>query len=477
MKLTLDEALDAVRDVAQRVVDEPAYKERLAAATEESRASGIDEAAEKAAALLMETYDPNGKHPLPNAARARLRNVLDEALGIRAEQAAEHKQNAERTKAESDAKARARKEARTAGDEPLFDPKEYPLKALGKILGDAAIAISHKVRCAPEIAANSLLAYTSLAAQGRANVMMPFGQTRPASLFFMTVSPSGERKSTADAEAETPRIDREAELGREYAKQMSTYERKLYAWQSEREKIGRDRELDYDSRNAALERLGDKPSAPRLPMLTFDEGTQEGTIKAFKTMQPSLGLFSAEGGQFLAGHGMTEEKKIATAATFSQLWDGKDVRRVRAGEGVVEIRGGRLTINILVQENVAASFLTDPDLRTQGFLARFLVSQPAPLAGERPWIEVDELWVTKLGARYHAAVLMLFQAGKTKGPDGAELDLDTVGFSAEAKAEWIAYHDEVELGMKRPHGRYARMSDVASKSAEAPRHSRCPDVV
>src|SRR5262249_5598977 len=44
VKLTLDEALAAVRAGAERVLSEPTYKERLALAAEESRASGIEEA-------------------------------------------------------------------------------------------------------------------------------------------------------------------------------------------------------------------------------------------------------------------------------------------------------------------------------------------------------------------------------------------------------------------------------------------------
>src|SRR5271156_1757769 len=94
--LTLDEARAAVRDHAPKVLDEAAYKEHLALATEESRASLIAEAIEKAAALLAETYDPAATTPLANAARARLRNVLDDALGICAEQAKRTKQERDR---------------------------------------------------------------------------------------------------------------------------------------------------------------------------------------------------------------------------------------------------------------------------------------------------------------------------------------------------------------------------------------------
>ena len=84
-RLTLDEARAAVRENAPKVLNETPYKERIALTEEESRASGIEEAIEKAAALMVDDYDPAGVLPLENAARARLRIVLDDALGIRAE--------------------------------------------------------------------------------------------------------------------------------------------------------------------------------------------------------------------------------------------------------------------------------------------------------------------------------------------------------------------------------------------------------
>ena len=43
-----------------------------------------------------------------------------------------------------------------------------------------------------------------LAAQAHADVVLPFGQTRPLSLFLVTIAGSGDRKSSADNEALRP---------------------------------------------------------------------------------------------------------------------------------------------------------------------------------------------------------------------------------------------------------------------------------
>ena len=69
MKLTLDEA--RVRDQAQKVFDEDPYKERLAQVTDESRASGIKEAIEKAAEAMAAFYEQQAMYDPPGVGRLR----------------------------------------------------------------------------------------------------------------------------------------------------------------------------------------------------------------------------------------------------------------------------------------------------------------------------------------------------------------------------------------------------------------------
>src|SRR4051812_38492680 len=75
--------------------------------------------------------------------------------------------------------------ARSAGAEslPLFPPlppaAPYPVQELGTVLSEAAQAIARKVQAPDAIAAQSVLAAASLAAQAHADVLMPYGQRRP----------------------------------------------------------------------------------------------------------------------------------------------------------------------------------------------------------------------------------------------------------------------------------------------------------
>ena len=86
--------------------------------------------------------------------------------------------------------------AESDGPLPLFPelpPAEpFPVHALGP-LAPAVTAISHKVQVPVAIAAQSVLAAAALAAQAHADVVLPYGQARPLSLFFVTVAASGDR--------------------------------------------------------------------------------------------------------------------------------------------------------------------------------------------------------------------------------------------------------------------------------------------
>src|SRR5271166_525307 len=99
---------------------------------------------------------------------------------------------------------------------PLIEqsqPSPFPIDALGDVLSGAASAIAAKVQCAPAMAAQSVLAVASLAAQGLVDVLLPYGQPRPDSLFALTIAASGDRKTSADKEAMIPVRMREKKLG------------------------------------------------------------------------------------------------------------------------------------------------------------------------------------------------------------------------------------------------------------------------
>ena len=105
----------------------------------------------------------------------------------------------------------------------------YPLEALGKTLGNAAIAIADCVQCPPSMAGQSVLAAASLAVQAFADIIID-GRTYPLSLFCLTIAESGDRKSGADSLALKAHNELQREWMTEYQEHKSIYENEKEAF-------------------------------------------------------------------------------------------------------------------------------------------------------------------------------------------------------------------------------------------------------
>ena len=351
---------------------------------------------------------------------------------------------------------------------PLFPPlpsaAPYPIDALG-FLSTAAKAIVRKVQVPPEIAAQSVLAVAALAAQAHADVMLPFGQARPLSLYFATVIGSGDRKSSADNEASWPISKREKSLREAYALDFKEWKIASAAWNAEKRKIENDKSLDIDQRGGKLRRIGDEPARPLAPFLTTGDLTLEGLTKNWTSAHPALGVFTAEGGTFTGGHGMSDEARLRTAAAASECWDGKPIKRIRAIDGVTILPGRRLSMHVMIQPDASAGFLANPVLRDQGLLSRVLVAAPESIAGTRLYRDPhpnDDAAINAYGAR----ILSILEAPATMA-DGAvnELAPRALPMSDDAAAAWKQFFNQVELRSSN-NSDLAPIRDFASKAAE-----------
>lgn len=134
---------------------------------------------------------------------------------------------------------------------------------------------------------------------------------------------------------------------------------------------------------ADLRALGPEPRAPLYPSVTAQEPTFEGLLKLFQIGRPALGLFSDEAGGFVGGHAMNSDNKLKTIAGLSQLWNGDTVNRIRSGDGATDYPGRRLAMHLMLQPVAARPLLSDPQASGQGFLARFLMTEPPSAIGTR----------------------------------------------------------------------------------------------
>jgi hypothetical protein len=264
---------------------------------------------------------------------------------------------------------------------PPADP--FPVDALGTTLGNAARAIHDRIQAPVAICGQSVLAAAALAVQGHADVLLPIGQTRPISEYFLAIARTGERKTATDSEALRPARKREADLREQYDVDLPNYLNDMVAWEKARDHAVRVCKGDRDKIKAALDQLGPPPAEPLIPILTCQEPTFEGYCKLASRGHASLGIFASEGGQFIAGHGMSVDNRLKTAAGLSSLWDGETIKRVRAGDGAGTLAGRRVSMHIMAQPDVAALWLADPVLIEQGLMSRCLPTAPDSTSGTR----------------------------------------------------------------------------------------------
>lgn len=359
----------------------------------------------------------------------------------------------------------------TPEPEPLYreppPPDEYPVQALGALLSDAARAIEEHTQAPTGTCAQAVLGAACLAVQGHADVELPTRQTRPVSLFLLSILPSGERKTATDERAGGARRTRERELREEHTADMETHRRDHLAWTREQSKILRSGKDSQAVARQKLDALGPEPPRPLEPLLTCPEPTYEGLCRYLAIGHPSIGIFSDEGGQFIGGHGMSDEARLRTAAGLSGAWDGEPIRRVRAGDGTTILSGRRIAMHLMVQPGVAARLLSDPELMDQGLLSRMLVCAPASRAGTRMWREPSGNAGAALEL-YNGRLLMLHRAPLplVEGKQN-ELKPRRLPLSGEARALWIAYADanEGQLGDGGP------LRPIAGLANKLPEHA------
>jgi hypothetical protein len=335
------------------------------------------------------------------------------------------------------------------------------------VLGAAARAIHDRVQAPLAICTQSVLATAALAVQGYADVKLPMGHVKPISEYLITVAETGARKSASDTEAVWPIRRREQALREARDAELPNYINDKTAWEKARDDAVKRGKGSRAAIKVALDALGPAPPPPLEPLMTCPEPTFEGLCKLFAVGQPSLGIFATEGGQFVGGHGMSDDAKLRTAAGLSKLWDDGETRRVRVGDGATMLPGRRLTMHLMVQPDVAAIMLNDRLLADQGLLSRFLITAPDSAAGLRLWHEPRPESEAAL-KRYGARLLDILEqplplaAGKLN-----ELEPRGLTLSAGARELWIAFADHVERAI----GANGALEPVHGLANKLPEHA------
>jgi hypothetical protein len=162
---------------------------------------------------------------------------------------------------------------------------------------------------------------------------------------------------------------------------------------------------------------------------------------------------------------MSQDNRLKTAAGLSELWDGKSMRRVRAGDGASVLPGRRLSLHLMAQPEVADILLGNNLLAEQGLLSRMLVTAPDSIVGSRLWRDEDERTESDL-KRYGARLLNILERPlPLAGGKSNELMPRALPLALEARNCLTRFHDHVEKEM-RPGGGLEQVRGLANKLPE-----------
>lgn len=341
----------------------------------------------------------------------------------------------------------------------------YPVHHLGPLRA-AVEAVQGMTQAPMAIPAASALAVAALAVQGFANVET-LGGMRPTSLYMLTTARSGERKSSCDAPLMTGLRDFEREQAYEQRVAHARWQNAHDLWKGERDRIlAEAKKAKGEKRTAAqadLEALGPQPVAPPSADRTVTEPTFEGLTRLFGVGQPTLGIFSDEGGQFLGGHAMNSENRQKTLAALNDLWQGNPIRRTRAVDGHSTLHGRRLSVHLMVQPNVARSFMADRGATETGFLPRFLICEPASTIGTR--LHANSRSDDTALKAFEARLREILETSLPMDPETRELQPRDLPLEADARALLIRFADDLEKA-QGPGGELSHVTGHASKAAE-----------
>ena len=316
----------------------------------------------------------------------------------------------------------------------------FPFDAMGPVLGSAARAIAEDVQAPDSLAGGSVLAAASLSAQALADVVLPHGAKVPLSLFVITGAASGDRKTAVDAAACHAVNEFRQHQAREYTRQLQTHE--AFAASSDKET---------------------KPPSPKT--LTINNATVEGVATLLKN-QSHVGIFTAEGGELLGGHSLTNERRSAGLAFYLKAWSGEELSTLRAGSGLTSLLGRRMAMHVLVQPVLLKQLMGDTLANDQGLLARCLIAEPVTLAGSRMYRHANVQNRPEVVA-YNERLKALLGITPNVHPqsDGYELEPQALAISSLASQRWIDFYNEVER-KQAPGQEFAGIRPFASKAAE-----------
>jgi Protein of unknown function (DUF3987) len=224
-----------------------------------------------------------------------------------------------------------------------------------------------------------------------------------------------------------------------------------------------------------------KPVRPHKPRVLIGGGTVEGIIKALDNMPPSALQSLSEAAQFLRGAAFGEKNSASSGSMIIDLVDSGKARRNlmgngRDGDGEVYLDDHRLSMNLMIQPEVAKPFLTNEELRSLALHARLLMIAPEPVAHMHHYNGNDDFTPERKAiSSYTEMILALLNTGQFKRDSDGNVphalcaigvDPRQLHLSRDAKAAVRRFHGVV-TPLAAPGARYGgHLKEVALKTLE-----------
>ena len=322
----------------------------------------------------------------------------------------------------------------------------FPAEALPPVLGAYVCEIAASSQVPIDMAALLGLAVVGAAAARRCVVQIGRTHSEPLNLFCAVVMEPGSRKS-AIMDMTSPLREHEAALVRREAptvaaaKEARAVEEKRIGFlreQAAKEKDSLKRAQLLDDLQQIAASLTDVPALPRL---LADDITSEKCTSLMAENAGALALLSAEGGVFGILAGRYSGKGDTNLDVFLKGHAGDEIRVDRQNRPPDYIRRPALTVGLLVQPDVIASFADNPAFRGRGLLGRFLYSLPESLAGSRRYQDRPVDLVIK--AQYGHAIEQVLDL-PTAATDDDLSARHSLTLTGDALTLWAEYADLVE---------------------------------
>ena len=348
---------------------------------------------------------------------------------------------------------------------PTVQQPAYPAWAFPRIIRSAIENVGAATKAPPALVGGSALTATALPVQNLADVCRFDGLTSGCSLSTITISDSGERKTTVDNLFTSAILEYQAEQDSAYHKELAEFKNAEEIWRIKHRSITKQIERAFsngESTDQIEEVLAShdksRPDRPRRTKLIYNDATPAAFIHGLHVNSKSAGIFDDEAARIFCG------PLVDDLGLLNKAWNGSDIHVDRRTSECFTVKDVRVTSSFMIQEPVFCRYMErkGDQARGIGYLARCLVSRPESTMGTR-FINGYPSNLEFL-AEFHRRVRDLLEQASTD-ENGITRERTVLHFSPDAQTEWVSIYNQIENNIN-PGGVFCESKDYASKVAE-----------